>query len=211
MRALVCTFILLPAWLAAQWSGNSIPRFTVKTNVTTSIVPAKLAVNLASDIRLAPRWSADADVGLFYASTIFAKYKNETYIGPRLRAGFKYYYKQDASAHIGLQVKYQSITNMTHKNMLRQGGQYQEILLVKRTVNSVGAAVRIGYHQYFGAQKHLLLDLYTGLGILYHDVAVHLPPDAELLQDGNALGEIEPGKRFVPDVLFGIHLGYCFW
>lgn len=189
----------------------TVPALLFKTNLTALINPAKPAATMAMDIRLAPRFSADAGVGYFLDSPVFADEKGESYRGLRLRAGGKYYYRltRHGAFHIGVEGKYHAVNNWINRNALRQGGQYQEILKVRREVRTVGLAARAGA-LFFGARnRRLIVEPYIGLGWAVHRVRFSPPPDAELLEETAGFFSFEylEGVTALPDLLFGIHLG----
>lgn len=211
MRFFLPLLCLLPLAAPAQ---PEVPRFAFKLNVSPLLNPAKQALALAVDVRLASRFSADAGAGFFFASTAFANEKGESYRGLRLRAGLKYYFNtSDGDVfHLGIEGKYQDIRNISIREVFRQGLQYTEILPMKRRVRMSGVAARVGWPRFFGSRRQFVVEPFVGLGILWLDVTRELPPDAELFGDeAFILYELGPGKRSIPDVFFGVHLGVALW
>ncbi|MBK9338580.1 MAG: hypothetical protein IPM98_19450 [Lewinellaceae bacterium] len=216
MRTFVLLLVLLPALVLAQaGKGPLAPRLALKANLMPLINPAKQAVALAADLRVAPRFGVDVGVGYVFNSTNFARFKGESYQGMRWRAGAKYFLDltPDLAFHIGFEAKYNDITNIQIKRVLRQGGQYIELLEIDRKVRTTGYALRLGWQFYSGPDKRFLVEPFLGFGVATHRVTRNLPPDAELLETGGDLFsfEYEPGKTSTPDMLLGVYLGYAFW
>lgn len=205
----------LSALYAQDNPGQVIPAVVLKTNATTLLNPFKQSVMLTADIRLARQLSVDVGLGAFLSSSTFANQVGESYRGPRLRAGMKYYYeiRDQFMFYFGAEAKHNSVVNRQWSTVLRQGGQFQEIILIKREVNTWGGAGRFGGQFYMGAKKRVVVDLYVGAGWSAHHVAFGLPPDAERrLRDFQLFNfEYPAGRSNNLDILFGWHLGYAFW
>ncbi len=220
MRPIIFLLALIPSCLPAQSDdAPGIPRLTLKTNAGILINPFKQAFSFAADIRLAPQISADIGAGAFFNSTAFADNKGESYRGLRLRAGIKYFLIQAErnAFHVGLEGKYHDIRNIQIREVFRQGQQYLQFYPVERNVQTKGIALRAGWQFYLGAKKRFLLEPYTGLGVLFHEVHSGLPPDAVLVGDDVIefftleSFEYEAGKSTTPDALLGVHLGIALW
>ena len=214
MRTLLLVLSLLPLRVLAQSGAAALPRFTLKTNLTTLISPIKQAYAFTSDIRLSPRMSVDAGAGAFFYSLEFAGREGESYKGPRLRAGLKYYLlqRERMAFHLGLEGKYQSVRHWQQREMFRQGQQYVEGRALLRSIKSHGVASRAGWQFYLGQRKRLLLEPYVGIGLVWHDVTFHLPPDAEVVDDRGPFSfQLETGKSTYPDILLGLHAGVVLW
>jgi len=223
IRALLL-FCLLPLGaLHAQDSlatqTHSIPLLTLKTNATTLLNMAKTSAMLTADLRLARRWSVDLGVGSFLFSSFFANDPGEHYYGLRARAGLKYFYllRPGASWHVGIEGKYNDVDHAYWETVLRQGGQFEQILLIDRNVKSRGAALRTGVQFYFDPDRRLLLDVYTGVGFMSNNVTESSrPPDAERFFTGGFLFSRDDfrypiGRQTRADFLLGLHIGYAFW
>lgn len=222
IRALILLAVLLPVGsLQAQDSlapqASRIPRLTLKTNVTTLLNTAKTSAMLTADLRLAPRWSVDIGAGSFLFSSFFADDPGEHYYGLRARAGMKYFFslRPEASWYAGFEAKYNDIQHAYWERLLRQGGQFEQVFLVDRSVKSTGAALRIGAQFYFNADRRLLLDVYTGIGFMANHVAEsNHPPDAEPITRGLFSADdfmYLNGRHTIADYLLGMHIGYSFW
>lgn len=216
MRHLFLLFVLLPVLLCAQTGKEPLaPRFALKANLMPMINPAKQAIALAGDLRIAPRIGVDVGVGYIFNSTAFASFDGESYRGMRWRAGAKYFVDltDDVAFHIGLEAKYNDINNVQIKRVLRQGGQYIELLGVNRKVRTTGYALRLGWQFYSGSNKRFLVEPFMGFGVATHQVTRNLPPDAELIDGERELFSFEygPGKTRTPDIMIGVHLGYAVW
>lgn len=214
MRHLFFSLLLVPP--IGLFAQAEIPRLMIKANATALINPAKQAVAFAADVRVAPRFSVDAGVGAIVNSTTFAPRKGDAYHGLRLRTGFKYFIDrtQDESFHIGLEAKYHDVTNTRHREVLRQGGQYIQIMPTDRLVETFGLAGRMGWQFYSGARRQLLIELHLGAGAMWHTVTrAGLPPDAEFVAPERRIFsfEYQDGKSRTLDLLFGVHVGYVLW
>lgn len=216
MKTGFLAFLLLPVYAVAQTPGADtlapVPAFFLKTNLTALLNPAKPAAAVALDVRLSRRFSADAGVGYILDAPAFADEKGESYQGLRLRAGGKYYYRftRYGAFHIGLEAKYQEVNHWSNRNALRQGGQYLEILNTRREVRTLGLAARAGALFFSTRNRRLIVEPYIGLGWAVHRVRFSPPPDAELLEETAGFFSFEylEGVTALPDLLFGIHLGW---
>lgn len=224
MRVIVFLFLIfsvnLPAQVRQDAGAPAIPRFTLKTNASLLLNPFKQGFALATDIRLTPRFSADAGAGIFFNSIVYANNKGESYKGLRLRGGFKYFTGKSPKNpfHIGIEAKYHDINHFSYRDVLRQGGQYVETLLTERNVKTAGLASRVGWYNYIDSKRRVLLEPFLGLGMIFNNVAFNLPPDAELIEveteesmmfdDGL---EYPQGESRYVDVLIGLYVGYVFW
>lgn len=150
-RALFLLFLWPFCAISAQDSLSirqpGIPRLTLKTNATTLLNAAKTSAMLTADLRLAPRWSVDIGAGSFLFSSFFAENPGEHYYGLRARAGMKYFFslRPNASWHLGIEAKYNDVQHAYWERLLRQGGQFEQTMLIDRTVKSIGAALRTGW------------------------------------------------------------------
>lgn len=224
IRALILAVLLPFGSLQAQDSLTALspprlPRLTLKTNATTLLNTAKTSAMLTADIRLARRWSLDLGAGAFLFSSYFADNPGEHYHGLRARAGMKYFFSMwpNASWHMGMEAKYNDVQHAHWERFLRQGGQFEQILLIDRHVKSTGAALRTGVQMYLGPDKRLLLDFYTGVGFLANNVTeINRPPDAERISQREFLFsrdnfKYSTGRQTIADYLLGMHIGYLFW
>lgn len=217
MRLLPLVLLFCSAAVCSATDPHPIPRLIVKTNATTLINVYKPAVALTADLRVAPRFSVDASAGAILGSPIFAPRQGDTYSGLRLRSGFKYFadISENDAFHIGLEAKYNDVTNTRQRTVLRQGGQYRQIMPTDRLVRTIGFAGRLGWHFYSGANRRLLLELYTGIGGAWHTVKrAGLPPDAQPVEFEDRVFfnfEYPNGKSSTLDLLLGLHIGYAIW
>jgi hypothetical protein len=194
---------------------HRIPRFTIKTNPLMVINPFKQAATLTSDLRLGPDLSVDLGLGWFTGSSNFAQFQGESYTGPRLRLGAKYFVTSGESGlYIGPEFKYQQVKNEHFQSVLRQGDQYTQRMLIQRDITSYGALFRLGVHSYFDKRKHWLIDIYMGGGVISHQVKrTGIPSDGTIFADDD-LGldfEMNAGKSQFPDVIAGFTVGYAVW
>jgi hypothetical protein len=219
MRYLVLLICLLPLGLAAQSKPDSsarwsTPRLTFKTNASTLLNPFKQAVAFTTDVRLAPRITADVGAGAIISSVIFADNKGESYLGLRLRGGVKYYlfHTRRAYLYAGIEGKYQNVHHNSIQNVFRQGRQYIEIMDVERNVQTSGVALRAGWQIFFGPKRRVFIEPYAGIGAAFHHVTRNLPPDAELINMREFINfEYTPGSNWNTDILLGLHVGVALW
>lgn len=211
---LVFSFLINFSLDAQDTLSKDIPRFVFKTSPFGWANSVKSFWQIGADIRFAPKWAADFGVGRYFDSRYFAYYAGETYLGLRARLGLKWSFsiKKNHAFHLGLLTKHNNIQNKSYKNLLRQGGQYSEILLTERRIKSYGISARFGLQRFFLAKRQLVFDSFIGFGFLFHQVDHTLPPDAEELPENRLFNfELRPGKTSAPDLLFGITIGYVIW
>lgn len=217
MRSFVFALLLFPSGLLAQKdaAAGGLPLLTFKTNVTALLNPVKQAYAFGADIRLGSRMTADVGAGAFLGSPLqFASHKDESYKGLRLRAGLKYYLFQKgrSALHLGVEGKLHNIKHLRYWEVLRQGQQYTQFLLVERKVETLGIASRAGLQIFLGQNRRFFIEPYAGLGFLFNTVKRPLPPDAEIINDGGVfVFEYEPGKTVSPDLIVGLHFGVALW
>lgn len=206
--------VALPAQTARDTATSGIPLLAIKINALPLVNPFKQAIALSADLRLARRFSVHAGAGRFLGSTTFVHNEGESYTGLRLRAGIKYFPVISASNafYIGIESKYHDIKHLRYRDVFRQGGQYLEILKTERKVETRGLALCTGGQFYEGRNRRLVIEPFAGLGVVFHEVTLPLPPDAELIETEEFLSfEFEPGKSRFLDVLLGIHVGVGLW
>lgn len=217
MRSFLLILFVFPYGLSAQKdaAAGGLPLLTFKTNVTALLNPVKQAYAFGADIRLGSRMTADVGAGAFLGSPLqFASHKGETYKGLRLRAGLKYYLVQKGRSafHLGMEGKVHNIKHFRFWEVLRQGQQYTEFLLVERKIDTQGLASRAGLQIFLGEKRRFFIEPYAGLGLLFNTVKLQLPPDAEIINDGGIfVFEFEPGRRVSPDLIVGLHFGVAMW
>lgn len=214
-------FISIVHISGAQENGSSsidpkIPKLILRCNVGSLINPFKQAASITADYRVLPRLSVDAGLGYyFHAWYLILDQKEESYRGPQFRIGTKFYYrdKKVDTWYIGLEAKHDRITHQIWGILHRQGGQYSEVALIPRRVNTWTGAARFGRLIYLDGSKKWILDLYCGLGILQYRVKHEFPDDTEGFLSRRAFFNfIYPeGLTTLPTVIYGAHLGYAFW
>ncbi|MBK8558148.1 MAG: hypothetical protein IPL65_21505 [Lewinellaceae bacterium] len=219
MRVLFVLLLLSARGLCAQSDtlahpGPLVPKLTFKTNIISLINPLKEAVAFASDVRLGPKASIDLGVGAFLGSSVLARTQGESYQGLRLRTGFKYYgiTSKRYVFHFGAEGKYNNIRHVSLEQVLRQGGQYLEILPIERHVRALGIGGRCGWQFFAGKKKQVFFEPYLYLGALYYQVSRDLPADATEFLDWEFINfEIAPGRSRFPDFTIGFHFGMALW
>ena len=188
--------LLISFLFAASFStGNaqdslSVPRWNIKVNGLGLLNISKVTAMAGVEFRMAPRYSVDLTVGRILDSPAHIYHEGETYQGWRLRAGGKRYIGtlSNYGLYWGLEAKYNHIDNRNWEQVLRQGGQYQETLLINRSIRTWGGAVRFGSLLFTGHKRRFFLEPAVGLGILHHKVQFSLPPGGELQDAVNQIG-----------------------
>ncbi len=228
-----CTLIILllglPLCLQAQEEDSTqykkkdllsdqIPRWTLKTNISTAINPYKTAVTLGADLKVSPRISVDLSVGYIPYSYQFVQFSDESYRGGRYRAGLKYYFGMEQARinYMGLEIKYNDVNHWYWRNLRRQGMQFTEWMKLKREIQTWGIATRLGIHWFFGANRQFVLEGYTGLGVARHHVRINMPADGELALNlfrdpVRSIFEYPRGWSTTMDLLLGLQFGVAFW
>ena len=217
MRFLALFLAFWPTVLAAKVCQDSvpvhrIPRLTLKTNVGAPLFVFKQSWAVAADLRIAPRVSVQAGGGSFFYSGTFAAREGESYKGLRLRYGIRYFASLSAKSafYIGLEAKYHNIRHRRYRDVFRQGQQYIEYLLTDRRIRTHAVGWCIGVQTYNGSGKRLLIEPFAGFGLGFHTVRHKLPADGEEI-GGNTLFEFSNGKSSLPELFFGLHMGYVIW
>lgn len=211
----ILLLLVLPERGQAQQEEVQVPRFTLKTNVISPLFSFKQSVMLTTDVRLAPRLSVDVGGGMTFHSIVFAETEGTSYRGPRLRGGIKYHLGLDerSTFHVGLEGKYNHITHRFWENVLRQGGQYRQLMLVDRLVRSQGLALRLGAQTQRGSRRQWLFEVSMGVGGVVHRVSIQRPPDADLAFFGGRLFDwrYREGRSVTLELPFAVHVGYAIW
>ncbi|MCG9911425.1 MAG: hypothetical protein MH137_09000 [Flavobacteriales bacterium] len=186
------------------------PHFSIKTNVLAFVNPLRPALFVSSDYFISPRWSVDAGAGWFFGTALQPN-MGESFNGLRTRFGMKYLFpnRRTTTPYIGCEVKYHYIREKNYEWLSRAGGQYNEITLLGLTRNTGGLAFRGGAHFYFGKRKSFLMDLYAGVGYRFTRMTRDPIPEDAVLANFGVLG-FDDGDYHLPDILFGVNLGYLF-
>ncbi len=206
MRLILLIVFGLPLGILAQK-----PPITLKTNPLEWINPFKQTFSLHTDLPFKDNFGLELGLGYVFDAPSFASDKGESYRGPRARASLKTYFnKTEASnSYVALTAKGSMVKHAFFDPVLRQGGQYEELLYRKRSVNMVALGIMVGSQEFIGAQKRVFIEPYVGLGVRWTEVNLSaLTPDAESLDEREwGIGLTEPGTHFTPDIIFGIHVG----
>lgn len=195
--------------------GNTIPKVYLKTNLTFLINPIRSSAMLSTGIKHTEDYSFEIGLGYYLNSNTYANRKREKYTGPRVQAAYKYFFyngKMD-SWFAGLEVGCDWITNSSWETLSRQGGQFSEISLVDKKINSASLSLQLGQLLFLDQNKHFFLEFYTGAGMIMHDVHWELPEDAMIIEgDVNFfLNSFSPGRTFKPRLWLGVNIGYAIW
>jgi hypothetical protein len=223
MRFLLLGIVLVLTIRATAQEADStrtIPRFTLKTPVSTWLNPLRQAGALAGDIRISRSVSFDWSAGYIFSSSLL-QYGDESYTGPRLRAGCKWFVGQDRPIHLflGGEIKYYDIDIQSYNTFFRAGGRYTETLIYNRSHRIIGGLLRFGYRGYMGHQKRLFLELDAGLGRTQHQIKNQPPPNSNLVFADDCIDctnrflspPIFDGVYSRPDILFTLQFGWAFW
>jgi hypothetical protein len=218
MRAFFLFLLVFPLFLRAQDSVPPreafVPAITIKSNVLPFISPIKAAANISTDIRLARRFTVDLGAGWFIPNIYGSKFKGETFEGLRLRTGAKYIFTnfKDGSASLGLLGKYNDIRDTEYRNVVRQGGQYVEQLLVTRNLKTKGIGIHIGLQFYSGKRNRLVIESFGGFGMLHTQITDNMPADAErTFSEWTFNLDRDPGTYRSLDIFCGMHIGIALW
>lgn len=214
LLAALCLSAPLPG--QPQDSGSTLPVLVVRASMLPMMQNLKQSANLAADLRVSEGISADLGMGWMLGSFVFARYRGESYQGPRFRAGIKYFLHSDErqAVHIGAELTYQDILHRKYRSALRQGGQYAERILDRRHVRTTGLYLRTGMHFYLGRHRRWLLEPQAGLGIRLHEVWRGNAPDVEIMPPGRGTlftFEYPDGKCRNLHLLVALQLGYVLW
>lgn len=217
MRAVTFLWaVMLPLHVLAQDKTSSrapaarMP-YSLKISPFALVNPVQSSLALHADIPLGPRWGLDAGVSGVYYSSIFARYQGERFAGYKLMPTLKYYLRPFLMDHryIGLMLKFSDIYNSRYYRTIRQGGQYEEWLLLKRQQLSGGFMLQFGGIDYIGKQKRWFLEPFFGFGVRWiQSKQGSLPPDvvrvrARWLFDFT----LEEDVYSAPDWMMGIRVG----
>ena len=197
------------------WGQSASAALTIKVFPFEWVSPINQSVTIYSDIPLHRRWSLDAGIGAILHSSGFAEFKGETYQGVRLRTGIRRYLSQDQDGNtaIGLAVKSHVVHNDQYVNVFRQGNQYAEWMLRRRTIHMLAGDIYFSTQLFLGKKDRFFIELFGGGGLRYFQVTRSaLPPDVGEQITGFRLFtlELSPGTHWLPDMMAGIYIGYRF-
>ncbi len=213
-------FILLaaiPAVLCSQTiegnvASSKMPRLLIKSDLAQLLYVKKPSINLGLDFRCVYALRMDMSFGWVLGSDYFSNHEGETYRGPRLRFGGKYAWMllEDTYFHLGLEGRYDRVTNREWANVSRQGQQYEEIFLRNRQVESVGASFKVGLQLFLGKSRRWVLEPDIKLGLTRHDVWYQDPPDVELVRERVRFFDFRfpEGRSYRFNPAIAIHFGY---
>lgn len=197
------------------WSQSESAALTIKVFPFEWVSPMYQSVTIYSDIPLHRHWSLDAGIGAILHSPGFAAFKGETYQGVRLRTGIRRYLSQDQDGNtaIGLAVKSHIVHNDQYISVFRQGNQYAEWMLRRRTIRMLAGDIYFSTQLFLGKKDRFFIELFGGAGLRYFKVTHSaLPPDAgDLIRSQGVFTlELSPGIHWLPDMMAGIYIGYRF-
>jgi hypothetical protein len=209
MRILPFLFCCLSVGALAQK-----PPVTLKTTPLEWINPFKQTFTLHSDWPLSSKFGLELGLGYVFDAVSFASNKGEYYRGPRARASLKAYFNktEKSNTYVALSAKGSMVDHGFFDPVLRQGGQYEELLFRKRKVNMAALGIIFGTQEFIGRQGRFFVEPFAGLGLRWFEVQFdELVPDAEVIDDRTfVIGMAEEGAHFTPDIVIGIHVGIGF-
>jgi hypothetical protein len=186
MRILFFIFCCLASAAQAQK-----PPITLKTNPLEWINPYKQTFSLHTDLPINDKLGLELGLGYVFDAPNFNK-------------------MEASNSYVALTVKGSMVEHEYFSTILRQGGQYQELWLRKRSVNMAAIGIIVGSQEFFMEHRRIFIEPYVGLGARVFKVREGaLPLDAESVSDGNFFSSrAEPGTHLSPDFIFGIHIGF---
>ena len=214
MRLIHFVFLILPLAGMAQADTLGLPPFSIKIMPLNLINPVQQSLDVLADMPIAPRWAIELGLGAIVGSGFYANYIKESYLGLKIMPALKYYLSRSAGSdiYLSLDLKCNIIQNKRFGNVLRQGGQYSEWMLLRKDMRVLGIGLRFGTQEYFGRQKRWVIEPFCGLGLRQIQVDTYqLPPDGALLVEGGLFTfDRQPGIFNTPDLRLGFHLGRRF-
>lgn len=195
--------------------SDEVPKWLLKTNLTTLFNIFHPVAVLSADYRFAPGWAAELGVGTYLGGSVFATERGETYQGLQGYAALRYYYKRRTAnfTYVGLELRGSHAVNERRYLLSRQGDAYTEVKLLDREVNTRSISPKIGKLFYVGGTQRLLFDIYVGLGPRYSQVSIGgIPPDATFVPPLEELFNINvdlpEGEERRPVLIAGVNLVY---
>ncbi len=215
MKAIIFCLLLPLAVMAQDSTRVTAP---VRTPATLKIAPLnllnpiQLSVDLVGEFPFANRWAAELGVDWIVGSPSVARYESERYQGIGLKPAIKRYFNRTASqnTYIALVFKYKNIYHDRFNNVIRQGGQYSEWLLLRKHRVTWGAAFRIGGQSYLGKQKRVVFETSMAFGIRQINVSKYNLPDDAGSIEGRRIFNFDrpPGIYTTADLMFGMAIGW---
>lgn len=195
--------------------GFDIPKVHLKTNFTFLINPIRPSAMLSTGIKHTENFSLELGLGYYINFKTYTKRTQDKYTGPRIHASYKYFFRngEDDSWFIGMEGRYDWITNSRWETLSRQGGQFSEIRLVDKKINSASLFIQVGKLLFLDQKKHFFLDFYVGTGVIRHEVHWDLPDDATILENGFnfPINHFPLGLTVRPRLWLGVNIGYAIW
>jgi hypothetical protein len=183
------------------------PGLLISTNVF-SITEPDGGPSLAVEYRYSLHWSV-----LLEGTAILYQFMGEDALehatsGFRLRPEVRYYFAGKHKTYRGFfsvegsykQVRY-------YEPVTLDQGNYYEKSTYQRTKRMGGGAFKIGFQTYFGKKKHIMFELYGGVGLKYrtYDDAA-MPDNAYIPTFRDAFKFDDPG--LMPNIPMGVKFGY---
>lgn len=212
---LACILMHLATHAQKTTISDEVPKWLLKTNLTTLLNIFHPTAVVGADYRFAPAWAAELGVGTYLGASVFATERGETYQGIQGYAALRYYYKRRTAnfTYFGLELRGSYAINERRYLLSRQGEAYTQVTLLDRTVSTRSISPKIGKLFYIGGTRRLLLDIYAGIGQRYSAVSLEaIPPDAVIVpsrRDGSGFDyDLPDGEERLPVFLGGVNLVY---
>lgn len=219
MRAFVLCLLALPFSGLTQDSlrapaPHAYPPFNLRIAPLSLINPVRQVLFFQADFPMSQRWVFDMGLGFIYNAGELANNKGEKYHGVKVQPMAKYYYRKatrrGGRPTFGMGLKFTHMANDRFVSVLRQGGQYQEFMLHRRTRTTAGIIFQFAIIDYIGKKKRWLVEPFFGLGPRFIRIReADLPPDAQLLRETGIFSfERDAGTHYEPDFQMGLNVGY---
>lgn len=219
MPPLRLLLLLLPSLVFSQEKpADKIPLrppFTLKIVPLNLINTVQFSTDLMVDIPIAKRWALEMGLGYILDSWAHAPSFDETYRGIKIKPTLKYFVDRSAhdDSYVGLAFKYNYIENERYVNLIRQGFQYSETRLLRRTLDIWGLSIKAGSQLYMGKQDRWVIEPFGGFGFRQIRVSPYeLPPDAEIEAQRGFIFSFDraPGLYRTVDFMLGCNIGLAF-
>lgn len=213
---LACMLMYLAAHAQPESKiSDEVPKWLLKTNLTTLFNIFHPTAVVGADYRFASRWAAELGVGTYLGASVFATERGESYQGLQGYGALRYYYRRRMAnfTYFGLELRASHAVNARRYLLSRQGDAFTQVALLDREVSTRTVAPKIGKLVYVGGTRRLLLDIYVGIGLMYTEVSIQaIPPDAVIVppvREAFAINvDFPDGEERRPAFLAGVNLVY---
>jgi len=186
---------------------------SVKINIAGLGNTLNGGIGFAFDWPLAKHWFIEAELGpILYNPNV--RYKGESHYGLRTRGSLKYIVNvaedDDAYTYFKGVIKYNRVKTSRFLNTLSFDGNFRKEQLIEGTLETFGPSIHLGFLQLFGENERFFIDYSGGLGLIYWNYPLELPPGFNLLDEDSFLfTPNNPGGFFdlILSFKFGMYLG----